>query len=96
MDIMEIRDLTREDLLDQVEEAYTSEASIAVAVMKKEEGVIIISDATASELLQAIHALASADPDKVLEVCNCGVCKESIVVIEGIKTVLQNRYEIKH
>jgi L-fucose mutarotase/ribose pyranase (RbsD/FucU family) len=89
------KNLSREDMIDYIDEEFTPGASIAAAVIK-EDGIEIISDATAVNLLQAIHAFVSIDTSLVMRVCNCDNCKESLVTIAVVKTMLQNRYEVKH
>jgi hypothetical protein len=92
---MRAYEINYEQIVEQIEEALKPEASIAVAVVGP-DGIKVICDCSSSNLMQAIYALTSTNVGLIPGNCNCEACVKAQVILEEIKVLLRDHYEIRH
>jgi hypothetical protein len=92
---MKAHEVDFEEIVHQIEEALTPEASIAVAVVVP-DGIKVICDCSSSNLIQAIYALTETNVGLIPGNCDCGACVKAQVILDDVRLLIRSRCEVRH
>jgi hypothetical protein len=92
---MKMHEVDFEEIVHQIEEALTPEASIAVAVVVP-DGIKVICDCSSSNLMQAIYALTATNVGLIPGNCDCEACVKAQAILEEVRALMKDHYEVRH